>query len=95
MADVSTDFSQYSSEEILRLQKENHARSTGLRHQMRALLDSRLARKITKEEFDLQRMQINEEVLACRKRSVAMDDERLTRAYNAIGVRQRGPFVSA
>jgi len=93
MPDVA-DFSQCSAEEILRLQKENQARATNCRYRMRMLLDTRLARKITKEEFDQQRAEINEEVLACRQRGLALDDERLLRAYNALGrQRERAPVA--
>jgi hypothetical protein len=89
MADMVTDFGECSGDEIVQLQKANQARSTQLRHEMRALLDSRLARKITKEEFDLQRALINEGVLACRQRGMALDDARLSRAYSDRGLRQR------
>jgi hypothetical protein len=89
MPEMPQDFSECSGDEIVRLQKENQARSTQLRHEMRALLDSRLARKITKEEFDQQRAVINESVLACRQRGMALDDARLTRAYSDRGLRQR------
>jgi hypothetical protein len=91
MADLATDLTQFTNEEILNLLKQNQARSTALRHRMRALLDSRLARKITKEEFDLERSVINEDVLACRQRGMTLDDERYSRAYNARGSRQRVP----
>jgi SOS response regulatory protein OraA/RecX len=95
MPDVPADLTQFSAEEIINLQKENHARSTALRHRMRALLDSRLARKITKEEFDLERAVINEDVLACRQRGMALEDERFSRAYNSRGTRQRIPVSPA
>jgi hypothetical protein len=51
---------------------------------MRALLNSRLAREINKEEFDLQRKRINDCVLDHKERQTALVDERVTRAYGDI-----------
>jgi hypothetical protein len=89
MHDMPPDFSQLSGDEIVHLQKENQAYSTGLRQEMKELLDSRLARKITKDEFDLQRRRINENVQVRKLRRTALDEARLTRAYGDRGLRQR------
>jgi hypothetical protein len=48
MPDKHSDFTHFSGDEIIHLQKENQAASSGLRLEMRAMLDNRLARKITK-----------------------------------------------
>jgi hypothetical protein len=82
------DFTQFSSAEIVYLQRENQAAATGLRNEMRALLNSRLAKELNKEEFDLQRKRINENVLAHKERRTALLDERVARAYNDRGLRK-------
>ena len=79
MTDMPSDFAKFSSDEIIQFQKENYAGSKELRHEMCALLDNRLARMITKEEFDFQRSLINDNVLVLKQRRTALDDERLTR----------------
>jgi hypothetical protein len=79
MPDTPCDFAKFSSDELIQFQKENYAGSKDLRHEMCALLDNRLARKITKEEFDLQRTLINDNVLVLKQRRTALGDERLTR----------------
>jgi hypothetical protein len=87
MPEMFSDFTQFSSVELVHLQQENQAASTALRHEMRALLNSRLAREINKEEFDLQRKRINDYVLAHKERRTALVDERVTRAYGDIRAR--------
>jgi hypothetical protein len=84
MPEMFSDFTQFSSVELVHLQQENQAASTALRHEMRTLLNSRLAREINKEEFDLQRKRINDNVLAHKERRTALVDERVTRAYSDI-----------
>jgi len=79
MTDMPSDFAKFSSDEIIQFQKENYAGSKELRHEMCALLDNRLARMITKEEFDFQRSLINDNVLVLKQRRTALDGERLTR----------------
>jgi hypothetical protein len=83
MYDVPSGFTEFSTEEIVYLKKENHAGATVLRHEMRALLNSRLARNITKDEFDQQRSVINEDLWARRQRVVALDAESLIRAHKS------------
>jgi hypothetical protein len=92
MSDMPSEFTKFSSDELIQFQKENFAGSKELRHEMCALLDNRLARKITKEEFDFQRNLINDNVLVLKRRRSALDDERLTRmrrnprfAHRAVG----------
>ena len=81
MPEIFSDFTQFSSAEIVYLQRENQVASTALRHEMRALLNSRLAREINKEEFDLRQKRVNEDVLAHKERRTALLDERVARAY--------------
>lgn len=89
MHDVANGFTEFSSEEIAYLKKENQAGAVTLRHEMRVLLNSRLARNITKEEFDLKRSVINDELWAHRQRVIALDDESLIRSYIPRELRQR------
>jgi hypothetical protein len=79
MSNMPSDLAELSSDEIIEFQKENYAGSKELRHEMCELLDNRLARKITKEEFDFQRNRINDNVLVLKQRRTALGDARLTR----------------
>jgi hypothetical protein len=68
---------------------KNQAGATGLPREVKVLLESRLARKIAKDEFDLQRRLIDDNVQVRTRQRSAPDETRLTRAYSDRRLRQR------
>ncbi len=51
--------------DVLALQKENREASKALRRNLNQLMDRRLAKLITKEEFELERININAALEKC------------------------------
>jgi hypothetical protein len=89
MNDVSRGFPEFSSVEVRDLKKDNQQAIARLTQETRALVNRRLARNITKEEFDAECALIHHELRAHRERARDLDDEYLLRAYEIPGVRQR------
>jgi hypothetical protein len=84
MYDVSHGFPEFSSKELAYLKKENQAGITMLRQEMRALLQLRLARKITKEAFDFQQSIVNLDLRARCERQIDLENESLIRACSRL-----------
>jgi hypothetical protein len=63
------------SEEVLRAEMENRAWSKTLRQQATALLNSRLAKKISFEEYTVFRQQANKDAAECKQQGKILGDE--------------------
>jgi hypothetical protein len=71
----SDDLSGSSLEEILRSKTENREWNKTLRHRVTALVDSRLAKRISLEEYAVDRQQGNEDAAECKRRGTILDHE--------------------
>ena len=66
---------QRSLEEVLQTKAENSQWSKSLRKQLTALVDNRLAKRISQDEYELDRQQHNQDTAECKRRHVLLDDE--------------------
>jgi hypothetical protein len=64
-----------SLEEVLRAGAENRAWSKTLRQRATALLNTRLAKAISFEEYTMFRDQANKDAAECKQRGKILDDE--------------------
>jgi hypothetical protein len=71
----SDNLSGSSLEEILRADTENRAWSKTLRQRATALLNSRLAKAISFEEYAVFRQQANEDAAECKRQGTILSDE--------------------
>ncbi len=71
----SDNLSGSSLEEVLRAETENRAWSKTLLHRTTALLNSRLAKAISFEEYGVFRNQANEEAAECRRQGTILSHE--------------------
>jgi hypothetical protein len=76
----SGDFSGSSFEDVLRIEAENRAWHTRLRLEMTALVDSRLAKQISQEEYIVRRQCANEDAAECKRRGTILIYEIASRA---------------
>jgi hypothetical protein len=73
----SQDFSGHSLEEVLSIEAENRAWNKRLRLENTALVDRRLAKEISQEEYNLRRRSATEDAAECkRQRSVLVNEIR-------------------
>jgi hypothetical protein len=79
MPGSSDNLSESSLEEILRADTENRAWSKTLRQKTTALLNSRLAKAISFEEYEVFRQQANEDAAECKRQGTILGDELLRR----------------
>ena len=73
-------FSQSSFEDVLRIQAENRMWNKTLRLQAAALVDSRLAKQISREEYAMRRRAATEDAAECKRRGEILSDEIRRRA---------------
>jgi hypothetical protein len=73
MSPWSEDFSECSLEQILSSQAENRAWGKELRHKTNALVNSRLAKNITQDDYVADRMLAREEAAEYRRRAAILD----------------------
>jgi len=71
----SDNMSGSSLEEVLRAETENRAWSKTLRNRARALLNSRLAKAISFEEYAVFRQQANEDAAECKRQGTILGAE--------------------
>jgi hypothetical protein len=64
-----------SLEQVLRAETENRAWSKTLRQRVTALLNSRLAKAISFEEYTVFRQQANKDAAECKQQGRILDDE--------------------
>lgn len=75
------DLTVCSTEEIHRAQEENRRWSKSLRTQLAELVNRRLAKQITSEEYSTKRRDVAEEEHECRRRTEKLNRE--------VGIRSR------
>jgi hypothetical protein len=75
MSRSSDNLSGSSLEEILRAETENRAWSKTLRQRATELLNSRVAKAITFEEYAVFRQQANEDAAECKRQATILRDE--------------------
>jgi hypothetical protein len=73
------DLSTYSLEEVITTQAENRAWSKELRLKSNALVNSRLAKAISQDEYNATRKVTHEETAECRRRAAVLVNEILGR----------------
>jgi hypothetical protein len=90
----SDNLSGSSLEEILQADTENRAWSKTLRQRATALLNSRLAKAISFEEYTVFRQQANEDAAECKRQGTILSDEvlRRDRRYLLKGESGNEPF---
>jgi hypothetical protein len=69
------DFSGRSLEEILTIEGENRAWNKKLRQEYAALVDSRLAKQITQEEYTVRRQGANADAAECKRQRTTLVNE--------------------
>ena len=69
------DFSTSTLEEVLFRLAENRAWSKELRSQSSVLVNSRLAKSITQDDYLVNRQRAHEEAAECRRRAVILDNQ--------------------
>jgi hypothetical protein len=74
-------------EEILRIETENRAWNKRLRLDVTALVESRLAKHISQEEYAARRLYANEAAAECRRRATIL----VHQIRNRNGVRNENP----
>jgi hypothetical protein len=79
------DFSTCTLEEILFRLAENRAWSKELRSQSNLLVNSRLAKAITQDDYLANRQRAHEEAAECRRRAVILDTQLAIRRATAPG----------
>jgi hypothetical protein len=75
----SEDFSGRSLQEVVALMTENRAWHKEIRRQTGVLVDSKLAKEISREEYCAHRQRFNDEVAECRRRTAVLTDEIVSR----------------
>jgi hypothetical protein len=84
MPESPDDFSERSLDEVLRIEAENRAWNKRLRQENTALVDSRLAKHISQEEYTARRQSANEDAAECkRQRSILVNEIRCRRDSHA------------
>ena len=71
----SEDFTGASVDELLRSQAENRAWNKELRLKSTALVNSRLAKDISLEEYAAHRKQANDDAAECKRRATILANE--------------------
>ncbi|MEO7142685.1 MAG: hypothetical protein ABI165_04205 [Bryobacteraceae bacterium] len=71
----SGDFSLSSLDEIVKSQSENRAWSKELRLKTTALVNSRLAKQISQDEYALNRKLTHEQAAECQRRAMILSNE--------------------
>jgi hypothetical protein len=66
---------QRSIEEVLQTRAANSQWSKELRKQLTVLVDSRLAKRISQDEYELDRQQHNLDTAECKRRQMLLDNE--------------------
>ena len=79
MTSWSEDVSQFTLEQVLALRMENRAWYKELRQQTDTLMDSKLAKQITHEDYAIQRKLGNEAAAECQRRGAILAREVLLR----------------
>ena len=69
------DLSKYTFEQVLLLKAENRAWNKELRIQATVLVNTRLARSISQEQYAERRKVAHEEVAECRRRAGILEDK--------------------
>jgi DeoR/GlpR family transcriptional regulator of sugar metabolism len=75
MPEWSEDFSEPTLEEIVRSQNENKVWAKQFRFGANALVNSRLAKHISPEEYAAKRKLANEDAAECKRRATVLADE--------------------
>lgn len=75
MPEWSEDFSNRTLQEVLRMKDENRLRSKELRVGMNAVLDKKLAKEISLEEYAANRRRFHDELGECQRRSTILAQE--------------------
>jgi hypothetical protein len=84
MSTWSDDFSACSLEEILRSQAENREWSKELRKRASALVNDRLAKNISQDDYAADRKQSQELAAECRRRAAIIDTQIVQRKHHAM-----------
>jgi hypothetical protein len=71
----SDDLPKRSLEEVLQSKTENREWHKTLRDRVTVLVNSRLAKQISLEEYAVDRQQGNENAAECRRRQIILDNE--------------------
>lgn len=79
MPDWSEDFSQHNLKEVVRLQEENRAWQRELRTNSAAIVNSRLAKQISPEEYTTKRQVVKDSANECKRRGGVLAQEVWTR----------------
>jgi len=74
-APSSQDFSGRSLEDVLRIEAENRAWNKRLRLETTALVDRRLAKQISQEEYTLLRRSASEDAAECKRQRTVLVNE--------------------
>jgi len=89
--DWSDDLSGSTLEEVVRSQSENRAWHRELRRTINALMDSKLAKQISPDQYAAARKPANEDVAECKRRGAKLVNEIMIRsAHNLTLVSPRG-----
>lgn len=75
MSPWSEDFSECSLEEVLRSQDENRAWGKELRQKTNALVNNRLAKNISQDDYLADRKLTHEETAEYRRRAAILDNQ--------------------
>jgi len=84
MSEWSEDFSERSLEEVLRSQDENRAWGKELRRKGNVLVNNRLAKSITQDDYLADRKQAHEDVAEYRRRAAILDTQIARRATQSM-----------
>ena len=84
MSPWSEDFSESSLEEILRTQAENRAWGKELRQKTNVLVNNRLAKNISQDDYIADRKIAHEDAAEYRRRAAILDSQIERRASHAL-----------
>ena len=84
MPQWSEDLSECSLEEVLRSQAENRAWSKELRRKNNDLVNSRLAKNISQEDYAADRKLVQGEAVECQRRANIIDTHIVRRSVRAL-----------
>jgi hypothetical protein len=81
MPEWSENFSSRTLQKVLRTKKENRAWSKELRFGMNVVLDKKLAKEISPEEYATNRRRFHDEMAECQRRSTILAQEIIIRIW--------------
>lgn len=83
MPDWPEDLSSWSLDELQRHRTECRAAAAQLRHELASLINSRLAKQISMEDYVAHRKQSADSASECKRRSVALENEIASRRLSS------------